>query len=112
MKLIDRLTTDASQQMTLVTDANDTVPLGLRFLPRQQLWRFNIAYKSFSDNGNILQCSPNILRQYKNNIPFGIACTSTDSLGPLYLDDFTTGRIKLYLLTADEVQQIETLLFT
>lgn len=105
---VDKLTADPSQQYTLVTDDGNTIPFALQFLPRQQAWKFDIAYGSLTLRGAMLTCSPNIMRQYKNIVPFGMSVISNDALDPSYIDDFTSGRISIYLLDAAEVAGIES----
>lgn len=112
MKLIDRITNDAKQQYTLVTEDGDTVVLALNFLASQSLWSFSLTYGDLIINGLILTCGPNIIRGYKNNVPFGIAITSTDKLDPFYQNDFISGRIKFYLLSAADVASVEAEFFT
>lgn len=104
---IDKLTADPSQQYTLISDSGQSIPFVLRYLPRQQQWVFGVAYGNLTLQGAILTCSPNIMRQYKNIIPFGISVISNDALDPCFIDDFTTGRISIYLLDAAEVEGIE-----
>lgn len=112
MKIIDRITNDAKQQYTLVTEDGDTVVLTLTFLASQSLWSFGFTYGDLQINGLILTCGPNIIRSYKNNVPFGISVTSTDKLDPFYQNDFISGRIKLYLLSTADVAAVETEFFT
>jgi len=107
MRYIDRINSTPNQIYTVGLDTGDTFTLELRYMPTQQLWMANIAYGSKKINGIILVVGYNVLRNYKNLIPFGISITSTDGLDPYYLTDFSTQRIKLYVLTASEVSEIE-----
>lgn len=68
----------------------------------------NISYGNFVANGLRLVATPNMLFQWKNIIPFGLMCVSNDGYDPFYLDDFTTGRIKIYLLNSTDVPIFET----
>lgn len=51
-----------------------------------------------------------MLRQWKNKIPFGLACYSVQNREPSQQQDFSSGTSKLYILNAIEVQQYEQLL--
>lgn len=107
MRQLDRLTSDPAQRYTVVTDTGVTFQLTLKFMPRIGGWAFSIIYADTTINDMLLVASPNLLRQWINIFPFGLAITSTDTLDPLYVDDFTTGRIKLYVLSEAEVAQVE-----
>lgn len=112
MRLIDKLTDDAAQQYTLISETGQSIQFFLRYIPTQQRWIFNLSYQGKILNGIALTASPNILRNFRNVLPFGLAVTSTDALDPLYLDDFASKRIKLYLLTSDEVETVEEVIFS
>lgn len=47
--------------------------------------------------------SPNMLNQFRNQIPFGLACFSTQDREPTQQQDFSSGASKLYLLSQEEV---------
>ncbi len=51
-----------------------------------------------------------MLRQFRNIIPFGLACVIADGFEPVYQDDFTSGRASLYLLNEADVAEVETLI--
>lgn len=110
MKLLNKLTASPSQLYNIVTELGDQFILELRFLPALQMWVINITWGTFELNGCSLVISPNLLHNYSNNLPFGLMVTSTDSIEPSYLDDFTTQRIKLYILTPSDITQLETAL--
>lgn len=111
MLFLDRLTNDPAQQYTLIGENGEQIQFFLRYLPRQQSWLFNISYGNFVLNGAMLHLSPNILRQWRTVIPFGLAVMSTDNYEPYYITDFVTNRIQLFLLNSTEVAEIETDLF-
>jgi len=111
MRYLDQLTNDPAQQYTLIGDNGEQIPFFLRYLPREQTWIFNISYNDFVLNGAALKLSPNILRQWKNIIPFGLAVLSTDNYESYYTTDFVTKRIQLFLLNSAEVAEIEKEMF-
>jgi hypothetical protein len=107
MFLLDKLNSNASQTYSLVDEYGKVITLSLQYLPAVQQWMYSIIWGTKNIHGNLLVCSPNILRAHKNVISFGIAVTSTDMMPPLYIDDFTTGRIKVYLLNSSDLSAIE-----
>lgn len=112
MRLIDRLTDAAYQQSILTGNPGQRIILNTRFLPSQQLWVMDILYNDFIAYGLMILDGVNILRNYRNLIPFGIMCTTNDGQDPYTLDAFSTSYAKLYLLTADEVLAVEQRYFT
>ena len=48
--------------------------------------------------------SPNMLHQYRNKIPFGLACFSITQREPNLQDDFSNAASTLYILTEAECQ--------
>lgn len=108
MRLIDRLTDAGNQQSILTGNPGQRIILNTRFLPTQQLWVADIFYNEFTLYGITILNAANMLRGYRNLIPFGIMCSTDDGQDPYTLDAFSTGYARLYLLTADEVTAIET----
>ncbi len=112
MKLLNKINSDPRQQFTLVGDKGEQISFLLYYLQSQTGWFFDIAYGEFALSGARLTTHPNILRNYNNNIPFGLACVSEDGDEPLYIDDFSTNRIRLYLLSAADVEVVESEFFS
>ena len=108
MKYIDRINNSAIQEFTLTNiDDGSDINCKLRYLPSQFCWMIDVSSGDFAVNGVIVTISPNILSQWSNVINFGIAFTSIDGFESFYIADFKSERTKMYLLSADEVQQVE-----
>lgn len=105
MLLIKQITTDPLQQQSVVLPNGQQVLIQLYFRPMQFGWFFNlIQYSDFTLKGLRITNSPNMLYQWRNKIPFGIACYSTELREPQLQQDFASNNSKLYLLTAAEVE--------
>lgn len=111
MNLIDNLTDEPTQTTTLDLGDGTFAVLTLTYRPTVQRWSLTIADGTFEVDGINLCLSPNILRPWKNVIDFGIMCISTDGLDPFFIDDFSTGRVTMYLLTAADVASFEASFF-
>lgn len=111
MKLLNKINATAYQKFFLTGNPGSRIAMELRYLASQQKWIMNLQQDDFVANGIGVVGSPNILRCFKNVIPFGIACKTVDGLDPFFIDSFSTGAAQLYLLTAEEVQTIEDRLF-
>jgi len=109
MRFLNKITADASQKFFLTGNPGQRITMTLRFLPTQSQWLMDIEYNDFVARGIHVTSSPNMLRNYKNVIPFGMACVVADGLDPLYIDDFSEGRAAMYLLNASDVQTVEAM---
>lgn len=112
MLLINSLTTDPLQQFTLTGIPGVEIDILLRFMPRIEIWNADITYGTFNVQGVPLLCSPNILRQWRNIIPFGIAITSIFKLDPYSVNDFAAGVANFFLLNSDDVAAVEANIYS
>jgi len=111
MNLIQQITADPLQEQTLILSDGSTVFIQMYFIPMQYAWVFNtITYGDFILNGLKITNSPNMLYQFKNILPFGIACFSQNNREPTQLQDFSSGASKLYILSAAEVLEYQVIL--
>ena len=107
MKLLDKLTANPIQKYTVITEEGDRFTLDLRFLPSQAAWEASIEWGSVLILGISLVLSPNLLFGFRNILPFGLLVSATNGIEPAYLDDFTTGRIKLYVMTENDLAELD-----
>lgn len=111
MLLINSLTDDPMQQFVLDGIPGVQINATLRFMPRIQNWIMGITWNDFIAQGIPVLCGPNILRQWRNIIPFGIACTNINQLDPYTLNDFSGGNSSLYLLDSSDIGEVESQFF-
>ncbi len=101
---IQRITADPLQQQTLVLSDGRPLFIEMYYRPNQQGWFFNtIQFETFELHGTRIVNSPNMLHQYRKQLPFGLACFSDGNREPQLQQDFSSGASKLYILTAEEV---------
>lgn len=106
MYLIRQVTKDPKQKQTLILADGSSVALTIVYRPLQYGWFVDeLAYGSFTLKGVRITNSPNMLHQFRNQIPFGFSCVSAAGREPMLIDDFYAGASKLYVLTADEVEE-------
>lgn len=85
-----------------------TIQLTLNFRSNQRCWFYSILGSSgFTVNNRRLVNSPNMLRQFRRNINFGLSCVVSDGGEPWFLDDFINGRVKIYELSLADVATVE-----
>src|SRR5512143_1279055 len=98
MNLIQGLTDAPLQTQTLVLPDGTTLSLDIYFMPMQQVWMIqNLTYGNFQINNRRICISPNLLYQFTEQIPFGIACFTKDGREPELQGDFASGNANLYL---------------
>ena len=111
MYLIQGVTEDTNQKQNLVLPDGTSLSLTLKFIPMQYGWFIQeLVYGGFTLQGFRVVTSPNMLHQYLNQIPFGLACYTKDNLEPTQQKDFSSGYATLYLLDDDELVLYEALL--
>lgn len=107
MYLINALGSEPKQQFTMNIENNIRIVLNFEYKANQLGWFFGFEYEGESYQNIRLTTSLNILRAYRNWLPFGIACKTLDGLEPMDIDDFVTGYATVYLLSKDDVNAIE-----
>lgn len=106
MYKVNQITADPLQTQNLVLPDGTTIIFSLQFVQQQYGWFFNsLAYSptNFLITGMRICNSPNMLHQFRNVIPFGLACYSVSDREPQLLQDFASGASTLYVLTPAEV---------
>lgn len=98
MVLLQTLTNRPAQRVDVMLADGTIFSLTLYYRLSVQRWMFDVAYKSFVSNGMSLCVHPNILRNWRQVIPFGLAILSSDGADPFNVEDFINGRISLYVL--------------
>lgn len=107
MKQIDTLTSDARQSFQVPLDEGGTIYFNLYFYITQKSWFFDFTYGDYTCTGSRVVLTPNAIRHLKNILPFGIAFMDEHNIEPYSLQDFSSGRIKMYILNQDEVYEVE-----
>lgn len=111
MQIITSITSSANQRMQLVLENNETVDFHIYYSARMLAWYYDFTYKDITCNGSKVVLTPNSLRQFKKILPFGFMFSASSYIEPFKLNDFSSGRVTMSLLNADEVQQVEKEIF-
>lgn len=110
MNQITSLTTDPKQQFNAVISGYNTAQIYIEYKPQQFGWFMNLVWGNFSVNNLRLAVGPNILRQFKNQIPFGIAISGVGNIDPLNQTDWVSNN-GFFILTSDDVAAVETVVY-
>ena len=110
MKVITSLTQSPNQFHQLVLDNNETADFTLRYYPRMLSWYFDISYGDKTINNVKVVLHPNILRQFRKVLPFGIVFYTDNGspVEPFQITDFKTGRVRMAILNKEEILQVES----
>ena len=112
MKLLTSFTGDYGQQLSFTLDDGSNVQMSLNYVPSQNGWFYSLVYPTLKwevDNRRLVN-SPNLLREFRNVIPFGLCCITTDGYEIINLSDLISGRASIYVLNSTDVLQTETLI--
>lgn len=105
---INGLTSNSFQKFRVDVPNNDgTINMFLKFLPTQSAWYLDIEHTGLKVYNLKLVLSPNILREYRNIISFGLSVESNDGVYPMEITAFSSGRVTLNLLDSEYVQNLE-----
>lgn len=92
-----------------------TLTLTLYWRPQQSGWFYDLAWDgqtpTWLNHGMRLVAGPNVLRQYKNQLTFGLQVSTSDGLDPNGQEDFADGTCTLTLLDDQEVVTAEAVYF-
>jgi len=115
MKQLDGLTDSAAQTFNLVLDDGTIATMNLYFRPNQLAWFYDISYNAnnttFTAAGRQVVTSPNMVRQFRNQIPFGLAVTYQSNGEPTGQEDWVNGNATMYLLNQVDVGMVEMNIF-
>lgn len=105
MKLISIIGNGSYQVLRATTEIGKKIDITLRYVSLQQGWFMSFTYGDFTANNIRVVTGGNIIHKFRNLVPFGFSCVTEIDQEPMLLEDFSSGRAKLYLLTQDEVTQ-------
>lgn len=111
MNRLTVLADEAWQQVYPVLDDGTVLTLEVIYLASIQRWMFNLTHPNLTLNASLLCVHPNLLHSWRNIINFGIACLSTDGVDPVDIEDFSTGRVQLYILNATDLAAVDSEVF-
>lgn len=96
------------QILSFLIDGYDAIAITLEFKPLQYSWFISLTWGVFSLNNEIVVVSPNMLRQFKDIIPFGIAISGPDAIDPFAKDSWLNGW-NFYILDETDMDYVEAL---
>lgn len=114
MNKVNGLTSQPSQALALVLEDGSRATLALYYRPQQNGWFYDIQWPGttalpvpFQAQNLRLVTAGNLLRQFRDFIPFGLAVFTPDNSDPMSQTCFVDGSAELVLLGAADVAAIE-----
>lgn len=87
----------------IINSKNETYTGYINYNSSRQGWFLDLVSENFSIYGIRITSVPNILRQWKKKLGFGIGVITENKSEPFFIEDFNTGRAKMYLLEPDDL---------
>lgn len=106
MKKLDGIRATGVQDFSTTIENGDSVKFTLHYSTTTQAFKLDVEWNDFILKGFRVFSSPNILIQYQNVIPFGLAVVTEGTGDPFLINDFSTGRAVFYVLSPSEVQEV------
>ncbi len=112
MNLLGGFTDKPSQSTRIILDDGSVAIINLTYVDNQVGWFYSISWGSgFLSRGRRLTTSANVLRQFKDIIPFGLGVYTLADAEPTAITDLSDGTTEIYLLNSDDVAELEASIF-
>jgi hypothetical protein len=106
---INNISSSPLQTQTLVLPTGQSFSFTMYYIPMQYGWFItSLTYQTFTLNTMRITNNANMLYQWMNILPFGLACFSSSGREPTQQQDFSSGASSLYILTPAEMLAYET----
>jgi len=112
MTTISGLSSQPKQTFSFVLDDGSQVSCYIEYRPQQRGWFANFAWQDWAVYGLRLTAAPNILKQWQNLIPFGLALLTTGNVEPLNPTDFADLTARLIVLNAADVASVNEVTYS
>jgi hypothetical protein len=114
MKQLTIISDDPSQNFSFSLDDGSVVQASWNYVPGNPYgyWNYSLSYAvaNWAVNNQQIVNSPNLLRKYRNVIPFGLSITTIDGYEIINQSDFVSGRASVFVLNPDDILAVETLI--
>lgn len=101
---MQQITITENSTIEIINGNNETYTGYINYNSSRQGWFLDLISESFSVYGIRITSVPNVLRQWKDRLGFGICVLTENKSEPFFLEDFNTGRAKMYLLEPDDLE--------
>lgn len=106
---MQEITITENSIIEVINAKNETFNGYINYNSSRQGWFLDLVSENFSIYGLRITTVPNVLRQWRKRLGFGIGVVCENKSEPFFLEDFNTGRAKLYLLEPDDLEMQDIL---
>lgn len=106
MRQITTLNDEYKQKFKFPISGYSDVFISIEFKPNQFAWFMNLTWDDFVLNNERLGVHPNLLRQFRNILKFGICITHPAHLDPYDRTAWLNGW-SFYMLDEDDIEYVE-----
>ena len=100
---MQQITISENSTIEVINSKNETYTGYINYNTSRQGWFLDLVSENFKIYGIRITSCPNIIRQWKNKLGFGIGVLCENNSEPFFLEDFNTGRAKLFLIEPDDL---------
>jgi len=111
MLQITEITAEPKQKHAVDIVGYEPATFFFEFRPNQNAWFLSLIWSSFATYNIQIAKNYNLLRQFKNVIPFGLTIHTKSGQDPMQEDSFSSGDVQFYILSSSEVAEVETALY-
>ena len=101
---MQEITLKENSSIEIINAKEETYVGYINYNSSRQGWFLDLVSENFSIYGIRITSVPNILRQWQKKLGFGIGVLTENKSEPFFLEDFNTGRAKMYLLEPDDLE--------
>lgn len=109
MNVLEGIRAVGEQRLRTRDENGVVITIDLYYFPATQQWYADINSGVFTVNHIRLTNSLNVLWNYARIIDFGMAILVTDLGDPFLINDFSTERCQIGILTTAEVAEVQSL---
>lgn len=107
MQKITSITSAAKQKQTILLADGTFFTIQIEYRPNQYSWWISsLVYGDLEIKSLKITTNLDILFQFRNQIPFGLACFTKDNQEPQFQEDFESGRCELFVLSEENVDEL------
>lgn len=107
MYQITQLDNNPKQEITMILEDNSRVTFNFEYKSNQMGWFFGVKYQDYNYQNIRLVTAYNLLRAYRNYLPFGLRVDTQGAEEPTDLNDFINGFSVVFLLTKEDIETVE-----
>jgi len=107
MKKITTLSSEGKQSFRFAIEGYDAVQVILEFKMNQNAWFYSILWGTFEVKNGRVVTGLNLLRQYRNIIPFGILVYHPENIDPITVYDWMSNGYEFYMMDESDIIAVE-----